>query len=163
MATYPSYNPGGGGGGGGGAASDITYAPTIANPATNVQSAITNTDNQLVETYIALTDIPAGKALYQVAGTNQVGLGDNTDPIKSNIIGFSLNTVLTGQTVTCRDIGEIINSSWALTQGENQWLSTAGNITNTRPLVGKYETIVGQAMTTTKLGINIVYNGLRSF
>ena len=152
------------GAGTGGAAVDVSFSPVDGVYATNVQQAVSVLNGEMVVQYETMVDVLPNHALY-LAADGRVGRASCNSEAEAQFIGFAVNGALTGQVVSIRKAGNVINAAWAFDISKplgNVWLSSvAGEVTQAAPTTLQYGTVVGNVLSGDTLAIAPVYTGLK--
>lgn len=114
-----------------------------------IQELITPPDPNVASIYSKLTRATASEAmsagsLVYVSGDRKVGLADQTNPDKSEVIGVTtvsagINTGTIVQHVGLASV--LLEPGLVLIAGQRVWLGTAGRGTNIEPLVGVFREV----------------------
>lgn len=120
-------------------------------------------DAAVVEQMIAAEAITAGKVVYRSATTLRAGLADNNDAAADHrtVRGIALNGAAIGQPVLVQREG-LLTLGATLTAGVAYYLSdTPGGICPVADLgSGEYPVILGMAVSTTVLRVNVQASGV---
>lgn len=97
----------------------------------------------------------SGHRVVKVEANGKVAYADNTNPADAGqVLGVTLNAALPGDVVNVQVTGELTESSWAWVPGLPVYLGSAGNLTQTLPVMG-FQLVVGIAVAPNKLVIGI--------
>lgn len=111
-----------------------------------VQELIGTVDPNLSSQFSKLTKATASVAmsagsLVYVTSNKQVGLADQTDPDKSEVVGVTTVSASSGAQTVIQHIGLVaarMDPGLTLLAGQRVWLSTNGRGTNVEPLTGVF-------------------------
>lgn len=138
-----------------------TQFPTVLKKETAILTTVSSgvvgergpSGGELVE---RVSDIAiSGHRIVVSSGTGKLEYADNTIlNHQFRILGLTLNAASPGNPIDIRVYGEVVEPSWSFTPGP-VFLGTNGNLTQVQPSGTSFSMIVGYAVDSTTLIINI--------